>query len=319
MDLEFYRSILQQCFPDLVVSSIEFIGGGSFRVFEVNGDLVFRFPHDPGGGEWLRQERRVYESLQPVLPMPIPRYEYYAEGCPPFERPVAGYRKLPGIALDRCAFDRATLSRVAGQIGHFLSDLHGTTADVAAGAGIPAIPPSQHREEQRALYAEVRRCAFPLLDGEERAWAEALFEPFLADDANWRYELRLTHGDFDSTNILCDPESGDVVGIIDFEDAGLGDPAWDFCALLAEHGSGFLQELEAGYGLPLDARFGQRVAFHARRILFVELLYGIQENERRFVDNGRARLRRAMAAQEPIGGWLAGSTSQTRTLAGFPD
>jgi hypothetical protein len=33
IDLQCYHQTLEQCFPDLVISSIEFIGGGSFRVF----------------------------------------------------------------------------------------------------------------------------------------------------------------------------------------------------------------------------------------------------------------------------------------------
>ena len=127
----------------------------------------------------------------------------------------------------------------------------------------------------------------------------------------------LVHGDFDSSNILCDPVLGTVAGIIDFEETGLGDPAWDVCVLAAEHGAQFLGDLLAAYDLPLDPCFVQRVDFHARRVLFHELLYGIREDAQSFTDNGLQRLRRAMAGREPIGGWLAASTSETRSEEGL--
>jgi len=319
MDVGLYRQILEHCFPDLTVTSIEFVGGGSFRVFEVNGGLIFRFPHSHDGGDLLRRERRVYNCLQPILPFPIPRYEYFAEGCALFHRPVAGYRKLHGVALQDCALDGAALQNVAAQIGEFLSILHSTPPGMVEAAGIPSITPQELRERQRTFYAEIRRHVFPVLGAEEKVWTEALFEPFLADEANWAFELVLIHGDFDSSNILCDPALGRVVGILDFEEANLGDPAWDFCVLAAEYGPAFLHDLLGVYHQPQDARLQRRIAYHARRILYHELLYGIQEDAQLFTDHGLERLRRAMAGQEPIGGWLATSTSETRRHEGFPD
>jgi len=67
-----------------------------------------------------------------------------------------------------------------------------------------------------------------------------------------------------------------------------------------------------------DAQFEQRMAFHSRRVLFHELLYGIEYDAPECTDHALKRLRRAMADQEPIGGWLAASMSQTRRQEGFP-
>jgi aminoglycoside 2''-phosphotransferase len=318
MDVEHYRQILAQCFPDLAVSSIEFVGGGSFRVFEVNENLIFRFPHGFDSRDLLHQERRAYDCLQPLLPLPIPRYQFFSDGCPLFNQPVAGYRKLPGVALEHCSFDRATLRSIATQIGKFLSELHSISPSAVREARIPTKPLRQSREQLSAFYTKVQQLVFPRLNAQERAWAKNLFESFLADFANWHYPLVLVHGDFDASNILCEPDRGRVVGIIDFEDACLSDPAVDFCVLLAEFGSEFLGDVLAAYRVPRDEGFEQRVASHARRVLFVELLYGIEEKTQVFIDNGLKRLRRAMAGQEPIGGWLAVSTAETRSAAGFP-
>jgi aminoglycoside 2''-phosphotransferase len=324
MDLQRYRQVLEQCFPELTVTSIKFVGGGTFRVFEVNGDracgrgLVFRFPHGGAGGNLLRREQRLCNVLGPLLPLPIPHYEYFSEGCPLFNQPVGGYSKLNGVPLQECTFDQSTLRQVATQLGGFLSALHSTPPEAVQGVGLPSVNPPRLRESQHALYARVQRYAFPLMSTEERRWTQGLFELFLADTANWQFRPVLVHGDFDSSNILCDPDSGRVVGIIDFEEACPSDPALDFCVLKAEYGSGFLQDLLEAYHRLLDECFIQRVRFHSRRILFHEMLYGIRENAQPFVDHGLARLRRAMTGLEPIGGWLAASTSETRSREGYP-
>ncbi|MFC2038041.1 phosphotransferase family protein [Chloroflexota bacterium] len=323
MDVERYRQILHLCFPQLTMSSIKFLGGGTFRVFEVNGDrtsqqaLIFRFPHGGAGGGLLQRERQVCNGLGPSLPIAIPRYDYFSESCPLFDRPVAGYPRLPGVALQDCTLDGAAQGKAAEQLGGFLSTLHSLPVEGFWANLLPSPTPIQLRDRQRALYAEVQRYAFPSLSAQKRAWIETLFEPFLAEEANWQFETALVHGDLDSSNILYDPMQHSIVGILDFEETSLGDPAWDFCVLLAEYGSDFLQDMLAAYRLPLDAHFGERVAFHARRILFHELLYGIQVGAPEYADHAQERLRRAMAGLEPIGGWLAASTSETRSQEGY--
>lgn len=127
MDMGHYRDILQQCFPCLDIAGITFIGGGTFRVFEVtvghdldpgtsaSNTLIFRFPHSGQGDLLLQRERSLLNTLAALLPIPVPRYEHYARGCPQSPRPVAGYRKIPGMALQACAHSYSALQRLASQ------------------------------------------------------------------------------------------------------------------------------------------------------------------------------------------------------------
>ena len=318
IDLALYCQIVRECFPTLEVLSIQFIGGGTFRVFEVNSELIFRFPHGFNGEEMLRREQHTTAYLSSHLSLPIPRYEYLSEGCSLFPRLVAGYRKLAGVTLEGCSPDKPALSSIAAQIGTFLTELHGLQPQAAQEMGASPFDAAQACRRQLVLFDEIRRCAFARLDTAQQAWTEGLFRPFLADDANWQFEPVLVHGDLDSTNILCDPARGRVVGVIDFEDTGLGDPVYDFCALAAEFGTAFVHDMLATYRLPRDDRFERRLAFHSRRVLFHELLYGIEYDAPECTDHAMERLLRAMAGQEPIGGWLAVSMSRTRQQEGFP-
>ena len=318
IDLALYRQIVQECFPALEVSAMQFIGGGTFRVFEINGELIFRFPHGFGGEDLLRREQRTTAYLAPRLPLLIPRYEYFSEGCSLFPRPVAGYRKLAGVTLEGCSLDKPALNSIAAQIGSFLTELHGLPPAAASEMGMLPFDRAQARQRQCAIFDEIRSVAFGRLDAVHQEWTEALFRPFLADDANWQFKPVLVHGDLDSTNLLCDPAAGRIVGAIDFEDTGLGDPVYDFAALAAEFGTAFVHGMLAAYRLLRDDRFERRLAFHSRRVLFHELLYGIEYGAPECTDHAMERLQRAMAGQEPIGGWLVGSTSETRRQEGLP-
>ncbi len=318
VDTRLYQRILETCFPELAVSRIRFLGGGSCRVFIVNESLIFRFPHGDGGaipedGAFLHHEKRVYDTIAPLLPLPIPCYRYFSAGCALFPYPVAGYALLPGRSLSACALPRQEALRAAAQIGAFLSALHGISLAALPAALQPPSPTRMGRAAARSLFHDVQALAFPLLDAAEQAWTTELFQK--SDDAYGQEDIApvFTHGDFDGSNILYDAAAGAVSGIIDFEEAGQkGDPAIDFCALLGGFGKDFLAAALGAYTHHVSAVMRRRIDLLAKRILFIELLYGIQVDDPRFINNARRRLHRARRDADPIGDWLDVSTSETR-------
>ncbi len=323
VDADFYKNIIETCFPDIQVTHIRFVGGGTCRVFTVNHALIFRFPHGGGSvddgdsleddGAFLYHEKRVYDSVAPLLPLPIPRYRYFSTGCEQFPYPIAGYEMLPGRSLSACQLTSQELAGVAQQIGEFLSALHSVPFSALPAELQPPSPASLGRSNARSLFRQVEAQAFPLLSPADQAWTSRLFQEIDSD-----YSLReitpvFTHGDFDGSNILYDESRGAVSGVIDFEEAGQkGDPAVDFCALLGGFGTAFLDAALDAYTLGVSAAMRRRIELLARRILFIELLYGVQVNDRRFIENARQRLHRARHDIHPIGDWLDVSTSETR-------
>ncbi len=312
MDPAFYQQVLDACFPDLHAGSMRFLGGGSCRVFLVNGDEVFRFPHDPEADAALRRERTLYDWLAPRLPAAVPRYTWFGAGCPAFPHPVAGYHSLPGVPLE--STPGTATPAFARSLGRFLTALHGLQPPDA----LPLQTDVGGPDRMRDVYGRLCRLAFPALTPAERDWTEAVFESFLDDPSLCSCTPVLVHGDLNGSNILCDPSTGMLTGVIDFEDAGLGDPAGDFCALQAELGAAFVTEMLSSYDRPVDVGFQGRIAARARIVLFHELLYGIEYGEPGAVAHGRERLRRAMAGAAVIGGWRPVSTAAGRTQPGYP-
>ena len=203
--------------------------------------------------------------------------------------------------------------RAAGQIGHFLSALHAIPLSALPTELQPPSPPIVGRSNARNLFRQVKARAFPLLSPAEQAWTSRLFQETTSDHALWEFTPAFTHGDFDGSNILYDESRGIISGIIDFEEAGQkGDAAGDFCALLAGFGREFLEDTLAAYTHDVSSAMRRRIELLAKRILFIELLYGIQVNDRRFIDNALQRLHRAQNDIDPIGDWLDVSTSETR-------
>ena len=323
VDCAFYQRIIETCFPGVTVTHIRFIGGGTCRVFAVNHSLIFRFPHGGGAvgsttpgeenGAYLWHEKRLYDSLATLLPLPIPRYRYFSEGCADFPYPVAGYARLPGRSLSACVLAPQAMQRAAGQIGEFLAALHALPLATLPAALQPPPPAPADRSQAGSLLAQVRTKAFPLLSPAEQEWTSRLFQEMVDDRTLDERMPVFTHGDFDGSNILYDESQEAISGIIDFEEAGQkGDPAVDFCALLAGFGKDFLEAALAAYTLDVSAGMRRRIDLLAKRILFIEMLYGIEVNDRRFIDNARQRLHRARHDLDPIGDWLDVSTSATR-------
>jgi len=96
----------------------------------------------------------------------------------------------------------------------------------------------------------------------------------------------LRHGDFGTSNILYDPESTSVTGIIDFSSAGLGDPAVDFAALLASYGEHFYTQC-CPHCPEMEHALNQ-VRFYCGTFTLQEALFGIENNDPVALRNGLA-------------------------------
>jgi aminoglycoside phosphotransferase (APT) family kinase protein len=67
------------------------------------------------------------------------------------------------------------------------------------------------------------------------------------------------HLDFRGNNILIDPQSGRLAGVIDWGNAVVGDPALDFMWLEVWRGWPFVETVLASYALPFDTDFVERI------------------------------------------------------------
>jgi aminoglycoside phosphotransferase (APT) family kinase protein len=133
----------------------------------------------------------------------VPRFEH--------AHPFAVYRLIDGTPL---------VDEEEGVL-EFLEALHGF--DV----GDVPVPRPDWVETYRAQCDEFRRLVFPALDVDERRRAEGLFAEV---ETLAGFEPVLTHSDLGPEHLLC--RDGRLVGVIDWGDTRVGDPALDYSWLL---------------------------------------------------------------------------------------
>jgi aminoglycoside phosphotransferase (APT) family kinase protein len=92
--------------------------------------------------------------------------------------------------------------------------------------------------------------------------------------------LCFLHGDFGPRNLLIDPTSGRLTGIIDWGNAALGHPSSDFGALVLWRGWRFTRAAMAAYRLPMEHDFEDRI----RRDAQIQSLQWLTDSIKRRAD-----------------------------------
>lgn len=178
----------------------------------VDGRWIFRFPVRE---EFRRDpERRFLAALEGRSPVAVPRVAFWSED-PPF----MGYEKLPGIFAPDAWFqapDPAWVRTLAADLAAFLHAVHAAIpAETARRWGAwPGPPEGEGRPARRAA-----ALALPEgLGATALALAEAPLEPS---------EPLALYGDAHFGNLLFDPATRRLCGIIDFGAVSVGDPAYE--------------------------------------------------------------------------------------------
>jgi aminoglycoside phosphotransferase (APT) family kinase protein len=251
------------------VESFELIDVGyDSEVAVVNGEWIFRFPRRAQVERWLETEIALLPELAPSLPVAIPNFDYVAR------EPVmcVGYRMIVGEPL---ASDTSP-----GRVAEFLAALHIFDVGRAEALGVPRPDWRAHYEEQ---CGEFERVIFPLLAAAERRDAEQMFAAGI--ELLSGSEAALIHADLGPEHMLC--RDGELVGVIDWGDVRIGDPALDYAWLLNATPPEFAAALDA-------ERFRERALFYHRLGPWYEAHYGVFVAKPQHVEAGlrgiRARL-----------------------------
>jgi aminoglycoside phosphotransferase (APT) family kinase protein len=292
------RSALRLCRPELAALDIAPMSEGwDFWTFTA-GDYVLRIARSIGS--WLGDDdltamaklelhKRLLPELAPTLPAPVPLPEFVCEDGPagmPFE----GYRKVAGVPVRD--LQRPLAPDFGAALGRFLKALHTFPAERAAALGVRVFDGSRAREDRSRLYESVIRRVFPLLGCETRGYTEQRFEAYLNDAANFEFEPKLLHHDIDRQNVLVDPETGELAGVIDFGDAVVGNPAIDLWMALIDFPAlgieGQLSAFLAAYGIA-DADLA-RARTEVEFVDFLwpvhDTLHGLDVGDDGFVEEG---------------------------------
>ena len=192
-----------------ILGEMQELGSGfSNFVYELPHGHVRRVPRTPEARAACLRECRFLPRLAVHLPVSIP-VPFNCNGA-------MTYRKLKGEPLRPDMLQKMDMAQIAADIAAFMGALHRISVPTALHWGMPAV------SRTAQLLAAADR-VLPLIPAHWRRSALAWREQFM----EMPHPNVPIHGDLWYENILIDPQSGRVSGVLDFDAACIGDPAWD--------------------------------------------------------------------------------------------
>lgn len=248
-------------------------GWGSFT-FLVDGDggHILRFARTADVAAAHRREAALLPLLARSMSFAVPRPDFFRDWG---DRTSMGYPLIAGRPL--------TVDDDWRALAGVLRELHGFPVEEARGA--LGADGARWRAYYERLWTDVTSDVLPVLDAELGAALDSAYRQFL--DGDWDFTPVVVHRDLAPEHILVD-DDGRVVGLIDFEDATIGDPAIDFAGLLPILGPERIETLIADYGRPISRA---RLRCYWWLVPVHELRHGLATGDQAIVDAAVADLR----------------------------
>lgn len=295
-------------FPDIEKRDIKFFYHGTYNVFDIKDRFIFRIPdkvfRNINGIRLIQNEVKMLNHIQKYVSVRIPEPMFISTDpvCP-----LMGYEKIKGMPLSRC-FHKSSKNQkveIAQSIGGFLSQLH---SDVLIGDAIrnnlvnSMFTSDIYHKEWVKYFEKVKITIFKYMSSIQKKWISDLFNSFLNNKNNFDFKLVIVHGDFDITNILVDPKTFKLTGIVDFEESRIYDPAVDFTFF--DQGNLFLKELLSSYQRKIDNGFKERMKFLYGRASLAYIEFGTENNIPDLVEAGFQLLKKRMTVFDTLSDFL---------------
>jgi aminoglycoside 2''-phosphotransferase len=294
LDLQRLGEGLRASFPKLnSVTPVRVLGYGFRSVaVETAEGLVFRVARNQAAAKRYTIERKLLPALQGRLPVQVPNPQFYAGPSKQFPFGVIGYQKLPGMSLSPEMLTDSNQQHITSDVAAFLLALHRFPVQEALQLGL--LGSQTRRAELESIRDIVLSALQQLVKHNEHGIVATWWDDFLRDPTMETYSPVLQHGDLWYENILVEREPPRVVGVVDWENAAVGDPALDFSTQL-HMGKQFADMVIRTYcdaGGVLDATFNHRMQKLWELREFGGLSFALQANDTAEIQDALRKLRK---------------------------
>ncbi|MEM6997972.1 MAG: aminoglycoside phosphotransferase family protein [Patescibacteria group bacterium] len=218
--LDIYKTRLEKDFPDLNADKIRLIGSGWHHdAIEVNGSLVFRMPrgvHADSGDLEIDFETQLLEKLGQRLSVDIPLTKHVDPSGHYF-----GYTKVKGVQLTSIV-DSMTEAQTEELISDWIviaSNIHSSiSVDEARSIGAPDF---EGFDPELSIEGANRIFNATGVDSRVLDFAKEIISQTRELSTSKRSELFI-HNDLQFHNLIADPETKRITGVIDWTDACIG-------------------------------------------------------------------------------------------------
>lgn len=217
------------------------------RIF-ASDTVILRIPTDHQEAMNDARTEAVAAPIARYYGIKTPRLIRYDNSCTLLDRSYSLWERVPGKTLGEIQ-NKFELIQTWKSLGSELAKVHTRITECSDPENSLDSPDREYTKEEMLAY-------FTDSDSQARTLKSLIDAVFTKDTFN--YEKCFVHGDVHDENVMCSP-AGDFSALIDWGDAGWGDPAIDFYLIPLE---GLCMVLE-GYlettGKPLDPAFANRL------------------------------------------------------------
>jgi aminoglycoside 2''-phosphotransferase len=288
-NFEPFAKRIREDFPNFQFAKIEFGGEGEdHTVLLVDDEWIFRFRKSTAETGSLEDELNLLVALKGKTVIKVPDYEMVSRN-----KDFGGYKMIRGSDLTVEQFLALTpeiRSKLAKQLGEFLSILHGLPTDIFSANALQPLDIRDPAYYARRFKNKRRPEIAPAISAELLNDIDNFYEKFSSMES---LAYKITQGDLQSDHILLAPSKDTIAGIIDFTDAAVWDPARDF-AFFWGYGEDIVNEIYANYVFHDDPDFLNRSKWQAARLFIDRLYYDLYYAEHAELDSDQIVLERVI-------------------------
>lgn len=217
LTLDARLELFKKQFPQEKIKSVQERQGTDHEILEINHTWMCKSAKTQEGVAALDREFKVLKALQGKILTHIPEPVYYEEN-------FLVYKKIPGSPLIAYAFFRMgnkQRSKLMCELVEFLLQLHKAfDQEQAQELGLMKSdwPWSIEKLQENRHYLQDHPEMFEVFDNIIKMHEQAQLQAF---------QPTVIHNDFAMNNIIVDPLTGQLRGIIDFADVAFDDPSLD--------------------------------------------------------------------------------------------
>ncbi|MBU2567054.1 aminoglycoside phosphotransferase family protein [Patescibacteria group bacterium] len=246
-------SKIAENFPKIQWKNLQHITSGwDFDVIILDNKIVFRFPKDEECLDNLKKEINLLKKIESKISAKIPHYIYIAK-----DKSFAGYNIVSGKNVSVSKYKNMTQAEkklLQNKIADFLTSLHKTPSSILKNNKTRIVEPEQFFQR---FHDNTIKYVFPKLNKKEKEIVTNHLNELKSHLLD-KLSPVLVHGDIGEDHIFWNKTKKEL-GIIDFADHHIGDPAKDFSRLF-KYGKKFVNKVYALYKGPKDNNLLKRAS-----------------------------------------------------------
>ncbi|WP_144512536.1 aminoglycoside phosphotransferase family protein [Bacillus mycoides] len=302
--MDSYKQYIKEALPGLSIHSYKQNEEGWDNITVIiNDELLFRFPRKLEYANRIPLEKELCTILSHLLQeIEIPKYHLlYKNNCNtvPF---CSYYPLIHGEPLTTelvAKLEKKELKAIITQLATFLAALHSIPLKRTETLGFPIEKTLTYWKE---LQTKLNQYFTNSLTSLQKSALNRLFENFFVCIAKSTFQNTIIHADFTHHHILFNNLNKTISGVIDFGDAQIGDPAFDFAGLYYDFGREFTTSIYEQYSALISHRdpllIHRITTFYQYSPLLHNLIYNIETNNEIILKKNEEQLKAILQGRD---------------------